>query len=202
MEDAALWVGQFFAILSRLRFTLLFLLAMITANFLAGNFSDDLSLDVLDDWGVGQDSVWAGDLTRLLTGTFLSHDIDMLIRQIIFASVVIGYTEWNWGSIRAAITFFALDIGSTLLLLTAVWVLPSLADVAALNDVGMSMGGFGLIGFITANLRNRFGFFAFAMLGILVKIYFDFEPLTDTGHLIAICIGFVVGQFLRFNTSR
>lgn len=182
----------------RLRFTLIFLLAMILANAFAGTLSSELPPDTLATWGVGQQSVWSGDLSRLVTGTFLSHDLDMLIRQFVFAAVVIGYTEWIWGIWRAALLFVALDVCATLLLLTSVWALPSLEDVAALNDVGMSMGGFGLIGLAIAGRRGRFVLFLIALLAIGAKIALDFELLTDTGHLLALALGFLTGLALHW----
>ena len=183
--------------LIRLRFTLLFLVVMIAANSMAGVLDGELPSEVLEDWGIGQESVWAGDLARLLTGTFLSHDLDMLLRQFVFASAIIGYTEWRSGSGRTALAFFGLDISSTLLLLTTVWLHPSLADVTGLNDVGMSMGGFGLVGLAIAGLRRRIAILVLVSLGIAAKIAIDFEPLTDTGHVIALGLGFLVGLFLH-----
>lgn len=147
----------------RYRFTLLFLAAMVLANTAAGTLDGELPGEMLEVWGIGQEAVWSGDFVRLLTGTFLSHDVGMFFRQIVFAALTLGYTERVRGSLPAAMAFFALEIGSTLVLLTAVWMLPSLSDVSALNDVGMSMGGFGLVGLAIAGVRYRW-FFLFAVL--------------------------------------
>ena len=185
----------------KLRFTMLFVMAMILANAFAGTLSGALPSDVLATWGVGQQSVWSGDLFRLLTGTFLSHDLDMLIRQVIFAAVAIGYTEWIWGSRRAALLFLMLDVSATLFLLTTVWALPAMADVATLNDVGMSMGGFGLLGLAIAGWRGRIALFLIALLAIGAKIALDFELLTDTGHLLALTLGFLAGLALYRSSS-
>jgi hypothetical protein len=194
------WFRPAVRILGRLRFTLLFLGMMTLANAFAGTFAGRLPFNVLNDWGIGAQSVLTGDLSRLLTGIFLSHDLDMLIRQIISAAAVIGYAEWRWGGLSAATAFFALDIGSTLMLLTAIWRVPGMASVAELNDVGMSMGGFGLLGLIMAGMRYRFGLFAFVWLAVFAKMLLSFEPLTDTGHGIALCLGFFVGLFLQSRT--
>ncbi len=61
----------------RLRFTILFLLIMLIANFLAGSLAQDLPDGILADWGIGHDSVLSGEVFRLITGIFLSHDADM-----------------------------------------------------------------------------------------------------------------------------
>lgn len=202
MEAGASRAGPLVSRILRLRFTLLFLIAMIVANALAGTLSGELPPEALDAWGVGQLSVWSGDLSRLLTGTFLSQDVDMLVRQLLFAAAILGFTEWTWGSGRSALLFLALDLAATLLLLTAVWMLPALAEVAALNDVGMSMGGFGLVGLAIARWRGRFALFALVLAGIGAKIGFDFEPLTDVGHVLALCLGFLAGLLLHRRTGR
>lgn len=197
MEKALSWLTWSAEWMIRLRFTLLFLVAMLAANALAGVLDGELPAEILEDWGIGQESVWAGDLARLLTGTFLSHDLDMLFRQLVFASAIIGYSEWRSGSGSTALAFFGLDIVSTLLLLTIVWLHPSLTDVARLNDVGMSMGGFGLVGLAIAGLSRRTAILALVSLGIAAKITFEFEPLTDSGHVLALGLGFLVGLFLH-----
>lgn len=185
------------ALALRFRLTLAFLSVMIVANALAGTTSGALSDEILQAWGVGQRAVWSGDLTRLLSGTFLSHDPDMLIRQILFAAVAIGYTEWRWGSLRALALFLALDIGATLALLSLVAALPALDTLGGLNDVGMSMGGFGLIGLAIAGWRWRWILVALVLLGVGAKIALDFEPLTDSGHIFALCFGYGLGLILH-----
>ena len=179
------------------RFTLLFLTAMVLANAAAGTFDGDLPDEMLEFWGIGQEAVWSGDFGRLLTGTFLSHDIEMFFRQVVFAALILGYTERVRGSVSTAAMFFALDIGSTLVLLTAVWLLPSLSDLSALNDIGMSMGGLGLVGLAVASARYRWPFCIAVLLAISIKIAVEFEPLRDTGHLIAFLLGFIVGLLMQ-----
>ena len=181
----------------RYRFTLLFLAALVFANTAAGTLDGELPGEMLEVWGIGQEAVWSGDFVRLLTGTFLSHDVGMFFRQIVFAALTLGYTERVRGSLPAAMAFFALEIGSTLVLLTAVWMLPSLSDVSALNDVGMSMGGFGLVGLAIAGVRYRWFFLFAVLLAISIKVAVDFEPLTDTGHVIALLLGVLVGLLMQ-----
>ena len=190
---AAAWAG----LVMRYRFTLLFLAAMVLANTAAGTLDGELPGEMLEVWGIGQEAVWSGDFVRLLTGTFLSHDVGMFFRQIVFAALTLGYTERVRGSLPAAMAFFALEIGSTLVLLTAVWMLPSLSDVSALNDVGMSMGGFGLVGLAIAGVRYRWFFLFAVLLAISIKVAVDFEPLTDTGHVIALLLGVLVGLLMQ-----
>tara|TARA_R100000687_G_C6401681_1_gene142179 strand:+ start:183 stop:800 length:618 start_codon:yes stop_codon:yes gene_type:complete len=184
---------RLFDLASRFRFTLLFLTVMLIANIAAGTLEGKLPDDMLAIWGIGQDSVWSGDIARLFTGTFLSHDVDMFFRQVVFAAIALGYTEKVRGSWGAAGAFFALDITSTLVLLTTIWMIPMLSDIAALNDVGMSMGGFSLVGLAIAGMRYRWILCIAVLLAIIAKIAIDFEPLTDTGHIIALMLGFLSG---------
>ena len=181
----------------RHKFTILFVALQIVSNAAAGTLTGDLPPELLETWGIGQESVWSGDFARLLTGTFLSHDSDMFLRQIVFAALILGYTERARGSWFTALAFFALDIGSTFVLLTAVWLLPSLSDVSALNDVGMSMGGFGLVGLAIAGARYRWPLCIAVLLAISIKVAVDLEMLTDTGHVIALLLGFLVGLLVQ-----
>jgi hypothetical protein len=136
----------------RFPFTLAFLAIMITANWLAGTFTGLLPPQALMQWGISHQSILNGEIFRLVTGTFLSHDFAMFLRQFCFAALVIGAFEWGDGTRRAITVFFTIDIVGTLLVLFVV--LPFFADMpdfdgrAALtmHDVGMSAGGFGLIG--------------------------------------------------------
>lgn len=196
MTNARQLAGRGIELVLQFRFTLVFIAVMVLANAAAGTLAGELPEEMLRVWGIGQKSVWSGDLARLLTGTFLSHDVDMFFRQIVFAMLAVGYTELKWGSLKAAVAFFALDIGSTLVLLTTVWLNPALSDVTALNDVGMSMGGFGLIGLAAAGMRHRWVLFAVVLLSVAAKIAVDAEPLTDTGHVIALSLGFVAGLWM------
>nr|WP_321442541.1 hypothetical protein [uncultured Cohaesibacter sp.] len=177
----------------RVPFTLAFLAVMLVANALAGTFSGHIDPDVLAARGIGLNAVQNGDLLRFVTAIFLSHNLPMLLRQLCFAAIVIGAAEWLWGSWRAAGLFFGLDVVATATLLAAAALIPGLDALASVTDVGMSMGGFGLIGVFVAALRMRV-FWLVAILGLVAGKYaIAPEPLTDGGHVIALVIGFGFG---------
>lgn len=188
--------------LLRLRFTVVFLIVMLVANLLASGLGQDLPAAMLKAWGVGHDSLLAGDAFRLITGTFLSHDTAMLIRQFFFAAIVIGYTEWLRGSTQTALLFFGLDIVGTLLLLVFVGLGAEVIDVTALNDVGMSIGGFGLIGVALTRWRTKWLLLAVTLIAITIKLTLAPELLADVGHALALLLGFVVGQGLLLRDKR
>ena len=180
----------------RLRFTLLFLAVMVTANLLAGSVSQGLPSWVIADWGIGHDSLLSGEISRLITGTFLSHDPEMFRRQLIFAATVIGYTEWVRGTGWAAALFFGLDITGMLILLACVALAAGVIDLTSMNDVGMSIGGFGLIGVAIAGWRRKWLAFGAILITIAVKFGLAPEPLADGGHVIALALGFALGAIL------
>lgn len=179
--------------LSRLRFTLLFLLVMGLANLAAGSAFGALPPDVLARWGIGHDALISGDAFRLMTGIFLSHDPDMLLRQLVFAGAVIGYTEWRRGSLRTAALFFGLDFAGTFVLLTVLGATAAPGPLAEMNDVGMSIGGFGLIGLAIAEWPHRRVTLGAILLAIAAKHAIAPDVLADLGHGIALGLGFALG---------
>ena len=189
-------------VLTRLPFTLLFLTVMVAANALAGTFAGVLPSDALADWGISHSAIRNGELFRLATGSFLSHDLGMFVRQFVFAAIVIGAYEWSQGSWRAVAMYCAIDVTGSVLVLfgvlpVLVW-LPVPISEAALNmqDVGMSAGGFGLIGALVALQRRSWAILAAISAAILIKAWFSFDLIADTAHLLCLGIGFVVQRIV------
>ncbi|WP_138934319.1 hypothetical protein [Roseovarius arcticus] len=184
------------SVLIRLRFTILFLLAMLIANLLAGSLWHDLPGEVLANWGIGHDTVFSGEVFRVFTGIFLSHDADMLARQLAFAAAVIGYAEWTYGTGTTALLFFGLDFAGSLMLLACVGWAEGWVDLTAMNDVGMSIGGFGLIGVAIADFQRKWLLFFAILLAIAVKYGLGPDALADGGHVLALLLGFGVNRIL------
>jgi len=180
----------------RLRFTIIFLLTMLLANLLSGSLRHDLPGSALATWGIGYDSVLSGEVFRLVTGIFLSHDADMLARQLAFAAAAIGYTEWTHGATTAALLFFGLDMAGTLMLLACVGWASGWVDLTSINDVGMSIGGFGLIGFAIAAWRRKWLLLFAILLAIGVKFAIEPDALADGGHILALLSGFAVNRIV------
>ncbi len=169
---------------------------MLIANFLAGSLAQDLSDGVLEDWGIGHDSVLSGEVFRLITGIFLSHDADMLARQVVFAAAVIGYVEWTQGSAVTALLFFGLDVAGTATLLACVGWAEGWVDLTSMNDVGMSIGGFGLIGVAIARWRGKWLLLSAILLAIIAKYSIEPDLLADGGHVLALMLGFALNILL------
>ncbi len=185
------------ALIRRVPFTLAFLAMMLGANSLSGTFSGELDPAVLGARGIGVEVLQSGEVLRFLTAIFLSHDLPMLLRQLVFAALVIGAAEWLWGTWRTAVLFFGLDLASTVILLTFVMLTPGLGHLAGVTDVGMSMGGFGLIGVLVASRRNAVPGLV-AVLGLVaMKFYAVPDLFADGGHVIALILGFCIGVCKR-----
>ena len=185
------------ASIRKVPFTLAFLAMMLVANAAAGTFSGQIDPHVLAARGIGVNTMKDGNLMRFLTAIFLSHDLPMLLRQLAFAASVIGATELLWGTRCAFGLFFGIDVTATIILLAMVALLPDLTGLAATTDVGMSMGGFGLIGVLIAAHRKALIWFV-ALLGLIAaKFAAASEPLADGGHVIALIIGFGLGWYLH-----
>lgn len=192
----------------RLPFTLAFLLVLIVSNLAAGTLSGSLPTPSLTSWGVSHVDVRGGDLYRLLTGTFLSHDIGMFLRQVLFASLVIGAYEWVAGSLRAFFVFFSIDIIGTLLVLFIivpgfVMLHPGIGNEAlSVHDVGMSAGGFGLLGALVARQDLRWFLLGAICIAIAIKIWISFDLIADTAHILCLFLGFGVETKLKSRVRK
>lgn len=187
----------------RLPFTLVFLIVMVTANWLAGTFAGMLPPQALTAWGISHQSILNGEAFRLVTGTFLSHDIGMFIRQFFFAAAVIGAYEWLEGTWRAFAVFFAIDVLGTILVLFGILPLfvglPYTVGEADLfiQDVGMSAGGFGLMGALIAKQRQGRLLLVLTHIVLAVKVWINFEVIADTAHVLCLLLGFALQAFLN-----
>lgn len=184
------------SLMARVPFTLLFLLVMTLANWAAGTLQGALPPAALTQWGISHRAVMDGDVARLVTGTFLSHDSAMFVRQFLFVAAVIGYFEWHTSSVRAAVIFFSVDILGTLIVLFGVVPLvaslPELGHPAARStlDVGMSAGGFGVIGATLGGWPYRWLLLTGVLTAIGVKVGISFHVIADSAHLVCLLLGF------------
>jgi hypothetical protein len=188
--------------LGRIPFTLVFMGLMVTFNWLAGTLSGRLLFRRLTEWGISHQRLRRGEVFRLLSGTFLSHDRAMFARQMVFAGGVIGYYEWQAGSVQAVLMFTCINVLG--LMIVVFGVLPVLAVMMPGHrmrplhslDVGMSAGGFGLIGAVLASLPEATMLLVVAIVAIGVKIRLKFEVIADTAHLVCLLLGFAAQAIL------
>lgn len=180
--------------------TLGFLAAQVAANAAAGTFAAPLPPETLLRWGVGVEAVLGrGEVWRLASATVLAHDPGMLARQILFAAAAVGAHEALRGWRRTAGVFASVDVAATLLVLGALAVLmPETEGAATLHDVGMSAGGFGLLGSLVAGLAWRRAILLGTLLAILAKIAVSFDPIADSVHVVALLGGYGLQRALAY----
>ena len=188
----------------RLPFTLAFLAVMLAANWAAGTLSGRLPLQALRNWGISHRRVVRGEAFRLATGTFLSHDRAMFARQLVFAACVIGYYEWQTGTLRTVLMFTATNIIGSLIVLFAIlpliakaWPKSGLAPLRSL-DVGMSAGGFGLIGAILWQWPHTGLVLTALLVAIAIKAWIRFELIADTAHVVCLILGVMAEAMMPF----
>ena len=186
--------------LSRLRFTLGFLGVMIAANWAAGGLWRDLPAAAMARWAVSHDDLARGEIWRLITANFLSRHPRMLVDQVTFTLCIIGWFEWHHGSPRAFAMFFVTNTAG--FLLTLFWVVdmlksyPAWAGLDTLRDIGMSAGGFGLVGAILADLPRKWLYLAGALILLGAKFFLLPDPIADIAHPITLVLGFALELWL------
>lgn len=179
-----------------MRFTLGFLGVMFAANWAVGGLWRDLPPAALARWGISHDDLARGEVWRLLTANFLSKHPRMLLDQISFTLCIIGWFEWRHGSLRAFAMFFVTNTAG--FLLTLFWVVGMLKGYPAdpgldiMRDIGMSAGGFGLVGAILADLPRKWLLLGGAMVLLGVKFFFLPDPIADIAHPITLVLGFAL----------
>lgn len=179
-------------------FTVMFLGVMVLANYLAGTLTGELPHNMLTTWGINHTAIVHGQLYRLFTGTFLSHDFGMFVRQMAFAATVIGYVEWTYGTPMTAGLFFGLDVVGTIILLGLLAWLKPVLPLTNTYDVGMSIGGFALVGLSIAGWRWRWVLCGVILVAIAVKYAISPDVLADLGHVLALFLGLTMGLILPY----
>ena len=184
----------------RRRFTLGFLGVMIAANWAAGGLWRDLPAAALARWGISHDDLARGEVWRLITANFLSKHPRMLVDQIAFSLCIIGWFEWHHGSLRAFAMFFVTNTAG--FLLTLFWVVgvlktyPAWAGLDTMRDIGMSAGGFGVVGAILADLPRKWLLLGGALVLLGAKFLLLPDPIADIAHPITLVLGFALERYL------
>ena len=190
----------------RLRFTVAILGVMIAANWAAGGLWRDLPPAALARWGISHDDLAKGEVWRLITANFLSRHPRMLLDQVTFTLCTVGWFEWHHGSLRAFAIFFVTNTAG--FLLTLFWVVgvlksyPVGAGLDTMRDIGMSAGGFGLIGAIIADLPRKWLLLGGALVLLGAKFFVLPDPIADIAHPITLVLGFMLELWLLPATTH
>lgn len=163
-----------------------------------GAWSRRISPHILEEFGYSTQDLWSGRPWTLVTSIFLTSRPAMSWIIMVFAPLSIGLYEWLAGTRRAMIVFFAGDVLATLLLSLLV-ILPLYlaglhagAQWALERDVGMSAGGFAVVGASIALAPQRW---RLLLLGgvcalVAVKMVIAAEPVADLVHVFGLILGF------------
>ncbi len=189
----------------RFAFTASFLAVMIAANLAAIRYLPGGQAEAAQGFGISLEALLRSEVWRLVTASLLTHDMSMFLRQVVFAALAIGSFEWRNGWRRAAAVFWGTDIVGTVLLFALVLAPYDMLAADPANamgkvyDVGISGGGFGILGALARDLSGR-RWPVIAMLGlvaILVKLALWPEPIADGLHLITFALGAMIPAFPR-----
>lgn len=191
---------MYLTILIRFKMTIAFLAIMVLANYYTGSWSTVLPKIHLQQFGISLDTVSNGELGRLFTSTFLSHHSGMFVRQIFLAAFSIGIHEWHFGWLKTLVIFTSVNLLSTLglFVLLPIFFSQNLTEVSSQFDVGMSAGGFGLIGSLTFGIfgKQKFQLLFVVFSGLLLKLIFFPDVIADSVHVMAFPMGFGIAWLL------
>ena len=127
-------------------------------------------------------------MARLVASLLLSHDLGIFLRQFLFAAAVIGHFEWHCSTQRTVSTFLAVDTLGTLIVLFNF--VPLVASLPAQDhptahqtlDIGISAGGFGLIGAIPTGWPCKGLLMGAALKAIGITVLHSFQITADSAH--------------------
>lgn len=203
----------------RFPFTICLLSAVSLAAGLAHFFPGSIPADWSESYGFAPRHFASGDLLRLITSVFLTHDGLHFAFAVTMISFVVAWAERNLGT-SIAICIFALShLTSMLVFAIGVGALQSTSvrqSVSALydfHDVGPSAGYYGCLGavLVAAHLTYKrvvaVGLIAFLMLRIFISAKFASQShallSADLVHLLAALVGMSLGTiFARFGRER
>tara|TARA_R110000787_G_scaffold249221_2_gene354820 strand:+ start:511 stop:1074 length:564 start_codon:yes stop_codon:yes gene_type:complete len=180
---------------------------MVAANIFTGSLFGNLPTAHLQSWGISLATLLNGDISRLVTATFLSHDSDMFVTQFLFAAAIIGTHEWRRGTWSTLTLFCVTDIAGSLVIFFLIIAplsgmdLHAADSIALKHDVGMSGGGFGLLGGIVAGMRQRWLIAPAVLVAIIVKFRLFPDLIADSLHIVTFILGFAIYQTILYRKT-
>ncbi|MFR9801227.1 bifunctional lysylphosphatidylglycerol flippase/synthetase MprF [Pseudonocardia sp. RS010] len=150
----------------------------------------------------GVPALQEGRLWTLFTGWFFAITPGQYVSGLLLFAVVVGACEIRMGTRVVAVTALVGEIGGVLLASLLVWALshtswPWAVHLATVRDAGFTTGALTVLAVTTAALHSPWRLRIRALLGFYVLVAFLFEgTLSDVAHLLAVAVGFAVGQRL------
>jgi phosphatidylglycerol lysyltransferase len=143
-----------------------------------------------------------GRLWTYLTGPFFTITPGQLLSGVLLFAVIVGACEIRMGTRVVAVTAVVGQVAGTLAASLLVWALASFpwpwaVHLATIRDAGFTTGTLTVLAVTTAALRSPWRLRVRAALAFYVVVALLFEgTLSDVAHLLAVGVGFVVGQRL------
>jgi hypothetical protein len=193
----------------RLPFTIATLGMLVLAGWLTNSATgEQLGARAIARLGFSPADTSSFDVMRAVMSAFVTNGPAAFWFAIAATAILVGLTEWRYGSMRAAIAFW----GTHLVTLMLTWVLLAplhLAGDATANllflarDVGPSAGFMGCAGYLLYGLGGKVGSLSLAVgvvvLSGLLAINLGTvasepaEVSAALSHLLALPVGFVLG---------
>ena len=150
----------------------------------------------------GVPAVREGRVWTLLTGPFFAITPGQFVSGVLLFAIIVGACEIRMGTRVTAVTAIAGQVGGVLVASLLVWALSNTpwtwaVDLATVRDAGFTTGTVTVLAVTTAALRSPWRLRVRAALAFYVAVAVLFEgTLSDVAHLVAVAVGFVVGQRL------
>ena len=179
-------------------FALGFAASMLAADMAVTHLLPGGRPEAVRSFGISLDALLRGEAWRAVTATMLVHDQGMLLRQLALSLLAIGLYERRVGTARAAGMFWTTDLLGTAILFGGIaWPYAAFVDPAtpfgATHDVGMSGGGFGILGALAHDLggRRRRMVLAGGLAALGAMALRGGDPIADALHLVTFGLGYV-----------
>ncbi len=188
--------------------------AMLAISLLTTMLAVD-SLELTNKIGLTLDGLRAGHIWLIPAATLAQPETVMKWVMPIWVFFAIALLEYQAGTLRAVVTFFASDWLGALLLLLGLWALGGIgwagaAKLASTGDTGSSAAVFGGLTAASVLLRRPWRGLLFGGIVAYLFLQFTFEDLDAAiSHVVAAIIGVVIaflwlrrGQIRQINTSE
>ena len=190
--------------------TTLFLAIFVVGIFTGPALGREISPSVLKTWGTGPQKIFEGKWWTIFTMVFLCNDAFMLYGVILAGVPIMAMAESRLGVGVTVAVYWGVQV--------VVWLLIAVIfrflmvrgigpgpEVYPMTDIGLSVGLFGVVGVLlialnrspeTVRAWQTIALEAGVPLYLVLKWVLMPEWLADTGHWIALSLGFLIGLLL------
>ncbi len=196
-------------------FTLLLILSISLCSAATSRSDGSLYPDNVSNLGLAPRHLVSGELVRVITSVFLTHDWSHLTAAVVMASLAVGGCEFTLGTKVAVCTFSLSHLTSVLIFAVGIGFLhwmqlgQTISTLYSLHDVGPSAGYYGCLSrtIVASKIPSRrmWTISLFAVLTVRTLVSFFQMPdsqirlSADVVHLIAASVGVVLHALFHQN---